>query len=59
MYQIKTGSLTIFAKGKPIHLIGWLRRPMIWALQSDGVAIGLSVLQKLSKSQIKILAKIV
>jgi len=43
-YQ-KFGSLTIIAKDKLIHFIGWLRRPMIRALQSDGVAIGLSVLQ--------------
>jgi len=43
--------LTIFAKGKLIHLIGWLRRPMRQAFQSDGAAIGLSVLQKLSKNR--------
>ena len=45
------GSLTILAKRKLNHLIGWLRRPIRWTFQSDGAAIGLSVLQKLSRSR--------
>jgi len=42
---MKKGSLTILAKSNRNHLIGWLRRPMRWAFQSNDVAIGFSILQ--------------
>ena len=42
-------SLTILAESKLNHLIGWLRRPMIQAFQSDGVAIGLGCITKTVK----------